>query len=126
MAKRLSRKEALAATQRWRETFAIRLFRATGRWCSDSDANTFPGTVARYASNANAQAEYERAPARSLVVRSDDVTADFIECVDGMKPPFSEFAGHDLIINPPDCAWTLLTSHDDWTYFAYREWVTDD
>ena len=127
----LGLKEVWSVQKAWREVFARRLHRLTGRWTRGSDRDVFHSKVMmKYLQGPAAEAEYASAKAETVyVIDEEGRYGELRDCPDGRKPALSEFIERrGVLIFPEDFAWSVAIGPDYWDHvtFAYREWADDE
>jgi hypothetical protein len=126
----LIQKEVWSVQQAWREVFARRLHRLTGRWTMGIDRDVFRrNAMLKYLSGPAAEAEYASAQAHMVYVIDDRGNGERRACPDGEKPALTEFIEkRGVLIFPEDLAWSVAVGADYWEQvsFTYRGWVDDD
>ena len=121
---RLSREETTALQQRWRETFAQRVRRATGEWTYlDFDWHAFSYEFVYCLSREHARSAYSKRKAPEFVVLPHQ-DKEFGYRVRSAGLPM--LGGLDAYVCPVDFEWTMVFTHEeDWCgpYFTTAEWA---
>ena len=120
---KLSREETTALQQRWRETFAQRVRRATGDWTYlDFDWHSFSYEFVYCLSGEGARTEYrKRRAAECVVLPHQDEECGYRVRSAGLPM----LGGFDAYVCPADFAWTMVFTHEEdcGPYFTTAEWA---